>query len=689
MEKGIKYSNKLVHFTHWTRNSMAVFFSLHKIIKIGVMVLNCSIILCSSRVSAQESDTLSFSRDLELEEVEIVSQASPDIFDQQARTITIITSSQIESSPAASIQDILEYAGSLDIRQRNTNGVQADIQLRGGSFDQVLVLLNGINITDPQTGHFNLNIPVELSSVERIEILHGSAARIYGANAYKGAINIVTKTRENSVGASLQYGQYNQLHTGISAGFARKKFSGALSLNSKTSEGFTDNTDYKIRNLYYQGGYDMGDFRLYWQTGLNAREFGANDFYSPSFPDQFEENTAGFTSAGFSLKKQWELNGQAYWRRHSDHFLLKRDDPEFYENYHLSDVYGFKINTLFNSKFGETYLGIEGRREGILSTVLGNKMDKPKEIKNMDGEFYTNSYSRDYYGLFVQQKYFIGRAFVNGGFLMSANADYKNQIAFFPGIDGGYYLADNTKLFFSLNRSLRLPTFTDMFYRDPVNQGNSDLNPEKLDAFEMGIQWKPGNFRHRITVFLDKGYDVIDWVMSDSSNIYHAQNIGKTFSNGVEINLEYNNPLSASAWQIKSLGLSYAFVNQTSSSAGFDSKYAGDYLRNKLILYSNINLLPRLGLDFQLSYFARNGSYPDIDTQSLHRHNVDFKPYWLGDAKLRYRSEYFSLFVKASNVFNTSYTDVGSLIQAGRWVSIGVDFYNINRPSAGRNPSSK
>jgi vitamin B12 transporter len=624
-----------------------------------------------------------------LEEVEIVSQASPDIFDQQARTITIITSSQIESSPAASIQDILEYAGSLDIRQRNTNGVQADIQLRGGSFDQVLVLLNGINITDPQTGHFNLNIPVELSSVERIEILHGSAARIYGANAYKGAINIVTKTRENSVGASLQYGQYNQLHTGISAGFARKKFSGALSLNSKTSEGFTDNTDYKIRNLYYQGGYDMGDFRLYWQTGLNAREFGANDFYSPSFPDQFEENTAGFTSAGFSLKKQWELNGQAYWRRHSDHFLLKRDDPEFYENYHLSDVYGFKINTLFNSKFGETYLGIEGRREGILSTVLGNKMDKPKEIKNMDGEFYTNSYSRDYYGLFVQQKYFIGRAFVNGGFLMSANADYKNQIAFFPGIDGGYYLADNTKLFFSLNRSLRLPTFTDMFYRDPVNQGNSDLNPEKLDAFEMGIQWKPGNFRHRITVFLDKGYDVIDWVMSDSSNIYHAQNIGKTFSNGVEINLEYNNPLSASAWQIKSLGLSYAFVNQTSSSAGFDSKYAGDYLRNKLILYSNINLLPRLGLDFQLSYFARNGSYPDIDTQSLHRHNVDFKPYWLGDAKLRYRSEYFSLFVKASNVFNTSYTDVGSLIQAGRWVSIGVDFYNINRPSAGRNPSSK
>jgi vitamin B12 transporter len=675
MERRIKYSQKLVHFTHWTRNSMAVFFSLHKVIKIGVLVLNCSIIICSAKVFGQNTDSLSFSKDLTIEEVEIVGQASPDIFEQQARTITIITSSEIESSPAGSIQDILEHAGSLDIRQRNTNGVQADIQLRAGSFDQVLILLNGINITDPQTGHFNLNIPIELSSVERIEILHGSAARIYGANAYKGAINIVTKSKENALRAGIEYGQFKQLHTGISAGFSREKFSGTMTLSSKKSDGYTDNTDYNIKNLYYQGGYENRDLKLFWQAGLNGRAFGANDFYSPSFPDQYEENSAGFWSVGFSIKKPFELNGQAYWRRHTDHFLLKRDDPDFYENYHLTNVYGLKINTIFNTKYGETYLGFEGRKEDIFSTLLGNKLSDPIEIRKTNGEFYTNSYSRNHYGLFFQQKYFIGKVFFNGGFLVSANAEYVDQLAFFPGLDGGYYIADDTKLFFSVNRSLRLPTFTDMFYRDPSNQGNPNLNPEKMNAYEAGIQWKPGNFKNRFTVFYERGEDIIDWVITDSTDVYHAQNIGRNISSGVEINLEYNNPKTALALQIRSLGFNYAFVNQKLSSSGFDSKYAGDYLKNKLILYSNFNLIPRLGLDVQLSYFARNGSYPVVDTQTLEHYNLNFKPYWLSDAKLKYRSEYFSLFVKATNLFNANYTDIGSLIQAGRWISVGLDFY--------------
>lgn len=674
MENKRKYSNNLVHFTHWTRNSMAVFFSLHKIIKIGVLVLNCSIILRSAEVSGQNLDTLIFSKDLELEEVEILGQAAPDVFDQQARTITIITSSEIESSPAGSIQEILEYAGSLDIRQRNTNGVQADIQLRGGTFDQVLVLLNGINISDPQTGHFNLNIPVELSSVERIEILHGSAARIYGANAYKGAINIVTKSKENSLKAGLHYGQHKQFHTNLSAGFSLKKLSGVLSLSSKTSNGFIDNTDYRIRNLYYQGEYDNRDLKIYWQTGLNGRAFGANDFYSPSFPDQFEENAAGFGSIGFSLKKSRTLDGQAYWRRHSDHFLLKRDDPDFYENYHLTQVYGIKLNSTFQTKFGETYYGLEGRREEILSTVLGNKLNRAVEIKNTDNAFYTNAYGRNNLGLFVQQKYLIGKAFFNAGFLLSGNADYENKFAFYPGIDVAYYFNDYSKFFFSLNRSLRLPTFTDMFYSDPSNQGNPDLYSEKLIAYEFGIQWNPWNLKNRFAIFHDKGMDVIDWVITDSSNVYHARNIGNTNSSGIEMNLEYNNPQFKKALQIKNLGLNYAFVDQNLSAQGLNSKYAGDYLRHKLIIYSFINLLPDLGLDIQLSYFSRNGAYTDVNVQTGESYNVYFRPYCLSDVKMKYHKGYFNFFIKAANLFNKNYTDVGSLIQPGRWVSMGVDF---------------
>ncbi len=201
---------------------------------------------------AQVKDTISATRNIELGEVEIIGQKTPAVYSQLARKVTIISREEIDSSPASTIQDLPEYAASIDIRQRNVHGIQADIQFRGDTFDEVMILLNGINITDPQTGHFNLDLPVELSSIERVEIFHGSGARIYGANAYKGVINIITKKNTNHISAGINYGQHGLYHSYASAGLAKGKLYNNVNLSRNISEGFTENTEYKINHLYYQ-----------------------------------------------------------------------------------------------------------------------------------------------------------------------------------------------------------------------------------------------------------------------------------------------------------------------------------------------------------------------------------------------------------------------------------------------------
>lgn len=114
-------------------------------------------------------------------------------FSKQNRNIWIIDNQQIKNLPSRSVSELLSYVTGVDVRQRGPGGVQADISIDGGTFDQTLVLINGIKVSDPQTGHNMMNLPISVDDIDHIEVLRGSASRIYGTNALTGAINIVTK----------------------------------------------------------------------------------------------------------------------------------------------------------------------------------------------------------------------------------------------------------------------------------------------------------------------------------------------------------------------------------------------------------------------------------------------------------------------------------------------------------------
>ena len=182
----------ILTFRRWRSKSYSMFLTLKQTVNISVLSVAYLVSVPVTTVAGQQ-DTTEVKMQYDLDEIEVTAQRSPALFSQVAQIISVIEKEEIEATSSQSIQDLLEYVAGVDVRQRGAEGVQADISIRGGTFDQTLILLNGINITDPQTGHHNLNLPVSIAQVERIEILEGPAARIYGPNAFSGTINIVTK----------------------------------------------------------------------------------------------------------------------------------------------------------------------------------------------------------------------------------------------------------------------------------------------------------------------------------------------------------------------------------------------------------------------------------------------------------------------------------------------------------------
>ena len=665
----------LSYFNRWTRNKVAILISLKRIVKICVLSVSLLIIRETASVDAQVSGTSTLSKIIDLEEVEVVGQASPDVFSQIARTITIISSQEISSSPASSIQDLLEYIAGVDIRQRNTHGVQADIQIRGGTFDQVLIMLNGISISDPQTGHFNLNLPISLSSIDRIEILHGSAARYYGSNAYKGVINIITRKEKNELSGGITFGSYSLLNTQFSAGRTTEKYFHNLDFSKSKSNGYAHNTDFSIGNINYEGGLKFSPLNIFWQGGISAKSFGANDFYSPVFPDQYEETETGFASLGVETKGSIKLKGHVWYRQHKDYFLLKRDEPSFYENFHKTDVYGIKISTDLNSDFGKTHIGFGAREESILSTILGNELEEPVAIKGLDSIWYSHKYHRNNIGFHFDQRYQTEHFFISGGFLLNRNPDYENIWGIFPGLDMSYkILEDRLKIFSSAGRSLRLPTFTDMFYSDPVNSGNPLLQPEELLSFESGVDFKIKKFGTRLTYFRDYGKEVIDWAMFEGSNVYEARNIAEVHSKGMELHLEYKSESDSRNVVLKKFFVDYAYTELDLPEANYESKYAGDYLRHKFIVSTIVQLYSSFAIDYRISYSSRNGTYPDFDEAQGIRITSPFKAYWMNDVSISYTRPAYKVYIKVSNLFDIEYNDIGNLIQPGRWITGGMEF---------------
>lgn len=614
----------------------------------------------------------SISDHLDLQGVVVSAQRKPVLYSDLMRSVQVISSSEISRSPSPDIAGLLQYVHGVDLRKRGGFGVQADIGIRGGTFDQTMVLLNGVNITDPQTGHHNLNIPVDLHSVERIEVLRGPAARLFGPNAFGGAVNIITK-EPGSTGftSSLSGGQYGYGNLSLSGGWSVGTTRHHLSVSGMTSDGYRHNTDFTAANAYYRGLFDIGGLRIDAQSGYNRKAFGANGFYSPRFPDQFEETATGFISLALIPVNLENLSLQTHWRRHGDRFeLFRHDAPGWYQNHnhHLTDVVGVASNYNFLNRYGQTSLGVDYRSEHIYSNVLGEPMQTKKAVAGYDGADYTHSYRRSGFSLLAEHSGFFGSFSISGGVLAYLSAELDQKVSLFPGIDMAWQIDQHWRLVGSINRTLRLPTFTDLFYSGPTNLGNPDLQPERAISMETGVKGMRGILSVEVTAYRRWGRQMIDWIRFPSEELWLSMNHTAVNTSGVEAYLGMpltnlpGNPF---------FSVQYMFTYIDRKSDDYVSNYALDHLRHKVDMTLSVDFTRRLGGRLLVSWRDRAGAYM-LYADGAFQHMQPFEPHWLADVRIHYDIKRFRLFVDGTNLFNTHYTDIANLPQAGRWLVAGV-----------------
>ncbi|WP_372933001.1 TonB-dependent receptor plug domain-containing protein [Mariniphaga sediminis] len=673
-EKFQKWKKKeCLTFKKWGRKNFSLYSTLRKEVKISVLSV-AYFLLAPVFSVAMEPDTSAVKMEYDLEEIEVSASRTPALYSEIARVLSVIESQEIEQAPVTSVQDLLEYVASVDIRQRGAEGVQADINTRGGTFDQTLILLNGINITDPQTGHHNLNLPVSLSQIERIEVLEGPAARIYGPNAFSGAINIVTKQPEDkTLSARIDGGSYGYFNGNLAGSFNTGKIDHLFAGNRKRSDGYIENTDFGISNLFYSGQLLSEAGKLSVQTGASEKGFGANSFYSAVYPNQFERTQTIFSSAKWESFSKLHLTPVVYWRRHFDKFLLFRDNPDLYKNHHRTDVWGANLNSWFLWEGGKTAFGAELRTEKILSNVLGEELGEPVGVRGEDA-FYTHSKTRRIASVFFEHVYYLNDWIFSAGAMANHISDREPGWNFFPGIDLSYQFSPALKMVASWNTSLRMPTFTDLYYSGPTNIGNPDLKPERSQIWEGGIKWNTPFFKGHLTGFFNQGRNIIDWVKSDGDQeLWQSMNHTTINSRGIEINLQYfPNKHLGTQWPNK-IQFSYLYNNQSKEQGELISYYVLDNLRYKFVASVNQEILENLTVDLKLTYQDREGNFTLYQNQKP-AGETPYKPFFLTDAKVQYQIYPLKIYVSANNLFNRTYFDLGNIAQPGRWMKAGILF---------------
>ena len=669
--------NSVVCFRRWSRKDYAVFASLNKVVKIGMVTFSCTLVQQAYQPVFAQSDSIRITNNVNLDEVEI-SENQTQLGSELVRTICVMDQREIAASPARSIDDLLKQVAGIDVRQRGSDGVQADLSIRGGSFDQVMILLNGVNITDPQTGHYSLDIPVDLQQIQRIEVLQGSGARIWGPNAFSGAINIITipNSAAPSKQGNLEIGGGNFGFNTQSASGNLQKGSWQLggSVSHKQSDGYINNTDFDLFNSHILAQYQsksIGTFQL--QMGYQQKAFGANSFYSFTYPNQFERTKTLFSALSWEKttgKTTWQ--SQIYERQHHDRFELFRNmenAASWYtgHNYHQTDVTGGNLKAIRLSTFGKTTVGMDIRNEHIFSNVLGDNLSKTKTDFLDKDALFNKGKNRTNYRLFADQTVFRGPFNLSAGISGNYNSDFGRY--YYGGFDAGYAINSSLNAYFNMNEAIRLPTFTDLYYKSANQRSHPDLKPEISTTYEVGLKYFIQNFKASASAYYRDGKNVIDWVKAPDSTKWESKNLTDVKALGGEITGEYN--FNSGFLQI--IRLSYAYLHLDKQAVGFDSKYALDYLKNKVSLHLEHRIfesrnIGKLNGSWNVNWQDRAGNYTDFITNKV----VNYSNYCLTDFRLFWKKKNIGIYTDVTNLFNTKYADFGGLIQPGRSVRAGL-----------------
>jgi len=570
--------------------------------------------------------------DYEFDPIVVTANRFPSSFSNLTRNVSVIDNEQIKMAPVHNIQDLLSYVSSVELKRRGPHGIQAEAGIRGGSFEETLILVDGIKINDPQTAHHNFDFPVALDDVERIEILHGHGSGIYGADALTGVINIITKSKLlNSV--NLYSGDFRLVGGYLSLGKQIGQVQNNISFHSSRSDGYTHNTDFKTVNVLTSSSLNLKNSRINFKAGFNNKNFGANSFYSTAFPDE-REHTRTLLVA---LKPEFYMGMFSVtpllsWKKHNDDFILDFNRPGWNRNKHISNSLGLELPLTIQTGLGLLSFASKYEYETLQSTNLGN-------------------HEREQGGVFLNyQKIIKNRIIINA----ASHLFYYSKWGwkFWPGMDIAYRMNDKIKLYGSAGRSFRMPSFTELYYKSPANIGNPNLIYSQAVSLEAGLSVQTGQTYSNISLFHRIGENMIDWARKNSTQPWRVMNVAHLKTRGIEVLYRYELKLK----YLSHIQIDYTYLDSNKQTANFQSKYLLNYLKHQL----NFNLIHKLPFNTSVSWKMK----------FVKQQNENY--YILNDFALFKNMGKREIYIKILNLFNTDYYEVVGVIMPGRWFSAGI-----------------
>lgn len=478
--------------------------------------------------------------------------------------VVVVEGAELEARGNASLADVLGRLPGVDARARGVPGVQTDLEILGATFSQVLVLVDGIRVSDPQTAHHNLNLPLSAGDLERVEVLYGAASSVHGPDAFGGVVNLVPRRRSGAAvsaagnwGPSLDAGGSGSFGSDAALrwGVAGERAGLWVSAGQRRSDGYRDGTDYHEERLYGRATAALGGGRLTLSSGLQHKDFGARDFYAPYPSREFTRvwlHTAAYTRnlGGGSLSVR------THHRRHRDRFVLVADDPELYQNRHLSRRTGLEVHAVVaNGLPGQLALGGELTRESLVSSNLGDR------VRDRGAGF---------------GEYGVGRGAWSAR--LALRLDHHEGFGWegSPSLSLGRQLPRG-RVYVTASRVHRAPSFTELYYRDPANQGNAHLRAESAEALELGAHLRLlPSWEARASAFARRESDLIDYVRPRGEAVWQARNLGRMRITGALVQL-------SGTWLGLRQELAYAWTDKERRLTGdLESKYVFTHPRHQV-----------------------------------------------------------------------------------------------------------
>jgi iron complex outermembrane receptor protein len=548
-----------------------------------------------------------------------------------------------------SVVDLLRTDPSLNLQARAGEGVQADLAIRGTTFEQSLVLVNGLRVDDPETGHLNLDIPVPLDAITRVDVLHGSGSTFYGSDAIGGAVNLLTEAPGAglSVVARSGAGNYGSLEEHLRAAYSSGPFAQQFTGSRDTSDGFIHDRNYSSNELASESWLKtvLGTSDVLLAT--SDRPYGANQFYGPY--NSWERTKAWLASIQQQLGKKTAASFG--YLRHSDMFVLLQGLPAIYENNHITTSYEGALRRADElGKNSTLAYGLEESGDSIRSYNFSENSSGGEVLSNALGVHARNQ-GAGYANLSLRA---LGRFSLSLGAreeVLSGGAS-----VFSPSVAAAYTLSKTVRLRGSAGHGFRLPTYTDLYYSDPATVGNPALKPESSWSYEGGLDWKPANGRVTLTAvgFRLQETNAIDYSKQlplTPGEQWKALNVPTLDISGAEASVRVR--LSAT----QRFDLSYTAAHSGNLPPNYLSEYAFNYAAQNAV-FGWTGQCKQISAHTQVNVVQKTTqtAYPLWDL-SLARNTGSIRPY-----------------LRLLNLSNTGYTEIVGVPMQGRTILGGMEW---------------